>query len=81
MPSAVAMHEGGHVLGFFHVSDNRSVYPYAPGNCAPGDLSASEKFHAAIAYSRPRGNMDPDVDPSSWKLVGRSTFPRIVADR
>jgi len=82
IPGAVAMHEVGHVLGFFHVSDNRSVmYPYAPGNCPPGDLSANEKFHGAIAYSRPRGNLDPDVDPSSGKLFGGSSFPQIVADR
>jgi matrixin len=81
IPGAVAMHEVGHVLGFFHVSDNRSVmYPYAPGNCPPGDLSANERFHAAIAYSRPRGNLDPDSDPSSSKLFGEP-FPRIVADR
>jgi len=82
IPGAVAMHEVGHVLGFFHVSDNRSVmYPYVPGNCPPGDLSADEKLHAAIAYSRPRGNLDPDSDPSSSKLFAPSSFPRIVADR
>jgi hypothetical protein len=82
IPGSVAMHEVGHVLGFFHVSDNRSVmYPYAPGNCPPGDLSPDEKFHAAIAYSRPYGNVDPDSDPSSSKLLGASVVPRIVADR
>lgn len=82
IPGSTAMHEVGHVLGFFHVSDSRSVmYPYAPGNCPPGDLSASERFHAAIAYSRPRGNLDPDSDPSSAKLFGETTFPLIVADR
>src|SRR4029450_5231562 len=57
IPGAVVMHEGGHTLGFFHVSDRNSVmYPFVPGNCPPGDLSASEKYHSAIAYSRPRGN-------------------------
>jgi hypothetical protein len=53
-------------LGFFHVPDERSVmYPHFPGNCRPAQLSAAEKFHAALAYSRPRGNRDPDSDPST----------------
>jgi hypothetical protein len=48
------------------------MYPFAPGNCPPGSLSAAEKFHAAIAYSRPRGNRDPDVDPSNGFFVAPS---------
>jgi hypothetical protein len=82
IPGSVVMHEVGHTLGFFHVSDNRSVmYPFAPGNCPPGDLSASEKYHAAIAYSRPRGNVDPDNDPSSSRFLTATKTPRILADR
>jgi hypothetical protein len=26
--------------------------------------SARERYHAAIAYSRPLGNADPDIDPA-----------------
>ncbi len=79
IPGAVVMHEVGHTLGFFHVSDKNSVmYPFAPGNCPPGDLSASEKYHAAIAYSRPRGNVDPDTDPSSSTLLTSASSPRIL---
>jgi hypothetical protein len=82
IPGATAMHEVGHVLGFFHVPDSRSVmYPYIPGNCPPGDLSASEKFHGALAYSRPRGNTDPDNDPSSGQRLADSSLPRLFADR
>jgi hypothetical protein len=82
IPGATAMHEVGHALGFFHVPDNRSVmYPFIPGNCPPGDLSVNEKVHAALAYSRPRGNTDPDNDPSSGKLLTTSGFPPILADR
>lgn len=59
-------HEVGHALGFFHVDDTRSVmYPTVPGRCPAGELSQSERYHAAIAYSRPRGNTDPDNDPST----------------
>ncbi len=70
VPGATVMHEVGHALGFFHVSDNRSVmYPFAPGNCPPGDASQAERHHAAIAYLRPRGNTDPDNDPSNARLL------------
>jgi hypothetical protein len=66
IPGALVLHEVGHALGFFHVPDRNSVmYPYLPGNCPSGTLSAAEKFHAAIAYSRQRGNVEPDNDPSS----------------
>jgi hypothetical protein len=59
------MHEVGHAMGFFHVSDDRSImYPFTAGDCPRGELSAAEAFHAAIAYSRPRGNTEPDEDPS-----------------
>ena len=64
VPGAVTMHEVGHALGFFHVSDTRSLmYPFASGACPAGVLSAAESFHAGLAYSRPRGNRDPDRDP------------------
>jgi hypothetical protein len=66
IPGALVLHEVGHALGFFHVPDRNSVmYPFLPGNCPSGTLSAAEKFHAAIAYSRQRGNVEPDNDPSN----------------
>jgi hypothetical protein len=66
IPGAVVLHEVGHALGFFHVDDRNSVmFPYIPGNSPPGALSPAEAYHSSIAYSRPRGNLDPDRDPSS----------------
>ena len=80
IPGHVVVHEVGHALGFFHVNDEKSVmYPRAPGNCPLGELSADERYHAAIAYQRPRGNLEPDNDPSSGpSLRGRTDGPTIL---
>jgi hypothetical protein len=80
IPGALVLHEVGHALGFFHVPDRNSVmYPFFPGNCPSGQLSAAEKYHAAIAYSRPRGNLDPDIDPSGSRFL--VPLPVISTDR
>jgi hypothetical protein len=79
IPGALVLHEVGHAMGYFHVPDRNSVmYPFLPGNCPSGTLSQAEKYHAAIAYSRPRGNRDPDIDPSSRQFVAE---PAIWTDR
>jgi Matrixin len=66
IPGAVTMHEVGHAMGFFHVGDRGSLmFPFVAGDCPNGALSPAEQYHAGIAYSRPRGNSDPDKDPSS----------------
>jgi hypothetical protein len=66
IPGAVTMHEVGHAMGFFHVDDRASLmFPFIAGDCPVGALSPAESFHAGVAYSRPRGNTDPDHDPSN----------------
>jgi hypothetical protein len=66
VPPGVVLHEFGHALGFFHVPDRQSVmYPQDPGGCPQLALSAAERYHSAIVYSRPRGNTDPDDDPAT----------------
>lgn len=70
IPGAVTMHEVGHALGYFHVGDKGSVmYPFVAGDCPAGALSADERYHSGVAYSRPRGNTDPDRDPTSGAAV------------
>jgi hypothetical protein len=41
------------------------MYPQASGGCPAGTLTASERFHAGLAYQRAAGNLDPDRDPVS----------------
>jgi len=63
-------HEVGHALGFWHVGDRNAVmYPQASGSCPIGTLTASERFHAGLAYQRAPGNLDPDRDPTSAALA------------
>jgi hypothetical protein len=63
-PTATFAHEIGHALGFTHVTRPGSMMlpeqPSANLNDAPTEI---ERLHGAVAYRRPRGNRDIDVDP------------------
>jgi len=58
-------HEIGHALGFWH-TDNPSDVMYG-GLWLNADKfpAPRELYHAAIAYRRPVGNVEPDSDPAS----------------
>ena len=55
-------HEITHTMGFWHttqIETDSFSGPGCPGNNRPDFV----RYHSAVMYSRPVGNLDPDVDP------------------
>lgn len=57
-------HELGHAMGFYHTDSAGDVMSGLSVNGCDAQPSARELAAAAVAYSRPVGNLDPDTDPS-----------------
>jgi hypothetical protein len=51
-------------MGFWHVDNSQDVMSNRTFSCHTMP-SSRERFHAGIAYARPVGNTDPDIDPST----------------
>ena len=63
---AIAEHEMVHMMGFFHTDQTGlagSDFLSAGSGCPGSGRSARAVYHANIMYSRPRHNLDPDLDP------------------
>lgn len=59
---SIVKHELGHMLGYHHTSNSADLM-FSTQSCGAKDPSPRERYHAAIVYRRPNGNMDPDNDP------------------
>jgi hypothetical protein len=71
IPIDVVMHEVGHAVGMFHVADRGQIMNTDEDfKCREVVPSALEQHHAALIYSRPRGNRSPDRDPGNFTLAG-----------
>lgn len=57
-------HELGHAFGYYHTGNAADLMGGA-GTACNQQPSARELYHAAIAYRRPVGNIEPDQDPAS----------------
>jgi hypothetical protein len=65
----VGLHEVTHVLGFWHHTQPGGLMSRVGPDTRLRALSAIEAFHTKIAFARPRGNRDPDTDPSGSQLL------------
>jgi hypothetical protein len=69
---STVVHEVGHVMGYEHpqIGGETMMAAGAPlYQCHMDDISAIEQFHAAVTYSRPPGNRDPDIDPDTFRAA------------
>ena len=66
---AVSAHEVGHAMGLWHVPNGVMIAEL--NDCRGTLFTETERLHARMAYQRPNGNRDLDIDPLSFQsLVG-----------
>jgi hypothetical protein len=71
----IADHEVTHTMGYWH-TPNVNADTFSGAGC-PGTWPAHVRYHAALMYSRPAGNRDPDIDPPEvLNILASSTGAR-----
>jgi hypothetical protein len=77
----IVRHELGHTMGFYHTDEPGDLLATSIGRvmACSGRPSPRERLHAAVAYSRPVGNLDPDSDPGST-IHSRQLPPIVIVD-
>ena len=70
----IAEHEAVHTMGFFHTDSTVTDFQSAGTGCLGVGRTSRVTYHAAIMYSRPAGNLDPDYDPVA--SIGTASVPK-----
>jgi hypothetical protein len=63
----IVEHELVHAMGFYHTDNTADDFHTGPG-CPGSGRPARVVYHAAVMYTRPPGNTDPDNDPAAFSL-------------
>jgi hypothetical protein len=76
---AIIDHEITHTMGFWHTPDVL-IDSFSGQGCPGSGRPAHVRYHAAVAYARPVGNRDPDVDPLESAQSSAAAGPRAVVE-